>query len=391
MKVLQQVGHNGIWNIDAHYKNDISDGFVFCAYSHSDADLKEKYFAKHKDLIDKSFLDLQYFGKKESGNIDKGNLKSYTFHPAANIDDEDHTDVFIEQSIKLGIKYQIDLGLTNVIIPHFYENDNQERYIGMVRNINKWLITHKADGIKYFMTVPIANHTIIDENKIESLLYCLTDMDIIFDGYYIVCEQKPETMQKISVDFKYLKNLTRIFQVLKKQKFLTIYAYANFDAVVFLATTDIDYITIATFEKLRNFNIKQFLSTDQGGPSKGWYFSEKLLNFIKAQLLDLIRMQNGMSVIENEKNIFSDGILKPNYPWSNVKPDVHKNYLLAVDRLLREVGAIENLKERKEFVLNKIDNAIAGYEELERKNIYLSDQSSKNYHLDIWKSFLLTK
>lgn len=288
MKILQQVGHNGIWNIDAHYKNEIGDGFVFCAYSYSEEDLKEKIFSKHKDIIDKSFLDLQYFGKKESGNIDKGNLKAYSFHPAANLGDENQTDIFIANAIKQGVTFQINLGLKNVIIPHFYENDEPERFIGMVKNINKWLAKNKKEGIKYFMTVPIANHTVIDESKIETLLYCLTDMDIVFDGYYIVCEQKPETMQKISVDFKYLKNLTRIFQVLKKQKFITIYAYANFDAIIFLATTDIDYVTIGTFEKLRNFNIKQFLASDQGGPSKGWYFSEKLLNFVKAQLLDLV-------------------------------------------------------------------------------------------------------
>jgi hypothetical protein len=285
MEILHQTGWRGIWNIDTHYKNGIGDGFIFCAYSYPYGEIEEKYFKKYKGIIDKSFIDLQYFGKKESGNIAKGNLDTYPFHPAANKEDKNQTDVFIEKSIKEGIKYQLNIGLKNIIIPNFYENVDESRFFGMVKTINRWLIKNKQDNVKYFMTVPIANHTIIDANKIDNLLYCLTDMDIVFDGYYIICEAKPENRQKLNTDFKYFNNLSRVFEVLKKQKFITIYAYANWDALIFLSTSNIDYITIATYENLRNFNIKRFLVSEDGGPSKGWYFSEKLLNFIKAQLI----------------------------------------------------------------------------------------------------------
>lgn len=393
MNVLQLTGHFQKWNLDSYYENSIGDGFIFCAYS-----FPEGYFLAPEingystpEILNKSYIDLQYFGKKEGGNIDKGKLKTYKFHPAAHASITDQTNIYIETLIQKGVEYQIDtLGLKNVIIPHYYENDNLDFFIGMVKTLNNWLKLNRKIGIKYFMTIPITHYTIIDENKIEKLLYNLTDKNIVFDGYYVVCESKPETGQKLNTDFKYLNNLASVLSTLKKQKFLTIYSYANWDSLIFLSITNIDFITIGTYENLRNFNINRFIKKEDGGPSKGWYFSEKLLNFVKAPLLDLVRIQNGISIIQNEKNIFSDIILEKGYPWSNQKPEVHKNYLLAIERLLRELDSEEDLSKRKNLMINKINNAINHYSQLELKGIYLTSES-KNYHLESWKAFLLSR
>jgi hypothetical protein len=393
MEILHLTGHFQKWNLESHYENSIADGFIFCAYSFAQGffDSPKINGYKTEDILKKSFFDLQYFGKREGGSISKGKLKTYDFHPAANADVEEQTNTLIEGLIKKGVKYQIEtLGLKNVIIPNYYENDRMEHLIGMIKNINKWLSKNKKEGVKYFMTLPITNHTIIDEDKVDKLLYNLTDIDMVFDGYYVICESKPDNRQKLSTDFKYLNNLSTVLSVLKKQKFSTILSYANWDALIFLTLTDIDYITIGTYENLRNFNIKRFTTEEDGGPSKGWYFSEKLLNFIKSPLLDLIKIQKGIGLIENDKNIFSETVLKDGYPWSNQKPEVHKNYLLAIERLLKELAAEKDLKKRKELMLKKIDTAINIYEALEKKNIYLTDES-KNYHLGTWKSFLLSK
>jgi hypothetical protein len=393
MKVLQLAGHLMKWNLDAYYQNDISEGFIICAYN-----FEKGYFNRDKisgyetsDILSHAYFDLQYFAKKDAKNITKGKLATYPFHPAAALDDGSQTNTWIENLIKQGIKYQIEvLGLTNVIIPNYYENDNLEQFVGMIKTINRWLNNNKIDGVKYYMTIPITNHTIIDAEKIDKLLYYLTDISIVFDGYYILCESKPDTRQKVSTDFKYLNNLTTVLHVLKKQKFTTIYSYANWDALVFLALTDIDYITIGTYENLRNFSIKRFTIDEDGGPSKGWYFSEKLLNFIKSPWLDLIRINNGLDLIRNERNIFSDAILTFGYPWSNQKPEVHKNYLLSVERQLKEIASIGDLIVRKKYVIDKIDAAIAAYRKLNEMNIYFDDES-RNYHLATWRSYLLSK
>ncbi|THU33003.1 hypothetical protein FAM09_26530 [Niastella caeni] len=393
MKVLQLAGHLIKWNLDAYYQNDISEGFVICAYN-----FENGYFSRDKisgyetsDILNKAYFDLQYFAKKDAKNITKGKLGTYPFHPAAAMDDGSQTNTWIENLIKQGVKFQIEtLGLKNIIIPNYYENDNLEQFVGMIKTINRWLSNNKIEGVKYYMTIPITNHTIIDAEKIDKLLFYLTDISIVFDGYYILCESKPDNRQKVSTDFKYLNNLTTVLYVLKKQKFTTIYSYANWDALIFLSLTDIDYITIGTYENLRNFSIKRFTMDEDGGPSKGWYFSEKVLNFIKSPWLDLIRMNNGLDLIKNERNIFSDAILTFGYPWSNQKPEVHKNYLLSVERQLKEIASIEDLSVRKKYMIDKIDAAIATYRKLNEMNIYFDDES-RNYHLATWRSYLLSK
>jgi hypothetical protein len=391
MKTLHLVGHNHKWNLDSHFQNGIGEGFIFCSYSFGkDFDEKPKISGYNmSDIIPISKIDLQYFGKKESGDIENGNFKSYSFHPS-NFDGDSSTNEYMLNSIKEAVKYQIRKGFNDIIIPNHYENENVDELIGLIKNVNKWLGKNKDNNYRYFMTIPFTNHTIIDSVKVENILYALTEGNINFDGYYIVCESKPDIKQKISTDIKYLKNLSRVFYILKKQKFITLYAYANWDALVFLSICDIDFISIASYENLRNFKINRFLSTEDGGPSKGWYFSEKLLNFVKAQFIELIREKGCIPLIENDRNIFSEIILDTNFPWNNHKPEVHKNYLISVNKQLYQLAAEKDLSKRKGLLLQKIDNGIKAYEELENNKIYLQEDS-KNYHLAIWKSFLMSR
>ncbi|MEJ7913033.1 MAG: hypothetical protein WKF70_07755, partial [Chitinophagaceae bacterium] len=190
MQTLHLVGHRPNWNLDAYFQNQVGDGFVFCAFSCQEGFFKQKTINGYdtKEILNKSFLDFQFFGKKESGLISKGKLSSYPFHPAATPDTELKTSAYMEVAIREAVKYQIELGLQNIIIPTYYENDSLSEFIGHLETTNLWLRKNKNPELKYFMTIPVTHHALIDSEKIEKLLYSLTDMDIVFDGYYIVCE-----------------------------------------------------------------------------------------------------------------------------------------------------------------------------------------------------------
>jgi hypothetical protein len=212
-------------------------------------------------------------------------------------------------------------------------------------------------------------------------------MNICFDGYFITCENKPEYRKKLTTEIKTLRNLSRVFKTLKQQNFETIYAYANWDAIIYLAQTDIDYITIGTYETLRNFDIKRFTEEISGGKSDGYYFSEKLLNMVRANDVTNIQVMGGLEHFENEMNIFSDIILKEGYKWNIHKPDINKNYLLSISRLLHDIAGISDLDLRKKYVLNLIENGIKNYSYLANRRIFLENESS-NYHLNTWKTYL---
>lgn len=382
MKTLHALGHNSNWNIDSFNEQDIGDGFLITAYSNGIKFLEKK---KMQDILPLSLIDLQYYGKKLSGQISGGKLKEFSFHPA-NLTSDDHTSVAFLNSIIQGIQFQSNEGFDNIIIPNCYADDDINELIGLIQEVNDYVSKKRKSNKKYYMTLAFSRDLIIDSDKVEQILTACTDMSINFDGYFIVCESSFGFGEKVNKDVKVIRNLATVFKTLKEQQFETIYGYANWDSILYLAITDIDFISIGTYENLRKFDINRFVLDESGGGSKGYYFSTKLLNMIKADDVTILREFGFIDRIKNERNIFSDIILKENYQWNIHKPDVNKNYLLSIDNLLHEISGIP-IEERKQFVLDLIDQAINNYAYLEENDVYLTSTSG-NYHLGIWKTIL---
>ncbi len=395
MKILHQLGHNYRWALDSFFQNQIGDGFIISALSISKDKVGNKLSGYESDVyLPLSMVDLQFYGSKVSRGK---NLKSYEFHPV-NYTGKDSTEVSTVDAVISGIKYQENLKLETIIIPTIYiEPEKEEARTQLIQKINDRLEKHKTSvqkqkrGVvkaRYFMTVPISKLSIQNDQEIEHLLQDLTDMNIVFDGYYIVCEPDLQARKKISVNLKYYINLNKILSTLKKQGFQVILGFSNVDSLVFAAMNDLDYISIGTYEVLRNFNIRRFIDKDGGGPSKGWYYSEKLLNFVKAQQLDDLRDRGALDLIRNDENIFSDAILQEGYDWSIHRPDVHKNYLLAVSRQLKKIASFSPGNDRIEYMIKLVNAARETYRQLEDdKGLFLDDESS-SYHLPKWLSVL---
>ncbi len=379
MKITHALGHNSNWSIESYHEQQIGDYFLIIAFNHGMKFLTKPAF---RDIKEISMIDLQFYGKKNN----KGKLGEFSFHPA-NCSSLDVTNVYFDNCIKEAIEFQRGNGFRNIIIPHYYDNEEVDGIISTIKKINNYVKTLQKGNERYFMTLPFANHIIIDKDKVETILFECTDQNICFDGFYIVCENKPEFRRKVTTELKILKNLTKVLKTLKDQNFKTIYSYANWDAVLFLTKTDIDYITIGNYENLRNFDIKRFTEDESGGGSKGYYYSEKLLNMIRADDLTQIRETNNLQLIKNDKNIFSDIIIREGYPWNIHKPEVNKNFFLAYSRLLEDVAGINDLSLRKQFMSEKIEKANQIYDILEQKGVYL-DKESSNYHLNIWRTYL---
>ncbi|HYC85366.1 MAG TPA: hypothetical protein VEB86_09100 [Chryseosolibacter sp.] len=382
MKILHQLGHNAKWNIDAFTENDIGSGFIYSAFN----------FTLNKiNNIDPeiSTVDLQYYGKK-SGTAELGKFSTFPFHPQ-NGHQADKTTTSNMVNIYEGIKYQESLSLKKIIIPAYYETNAVNKIISVVNTSNKYLRENrKKRSTEYYMTIVLSLDMLVNANAMDVLLSALTDKDIIFDGYYVVCESDPGYKKKINPDYDYVENLCRVFLTLKGQGFKVIHGYSNWDAIVFLSICDIDYVTIGTYENLRNFNPDRFMHEMSGGPSDGWYFSEKLLNLIKTKEITNIRRLGGLPLIPDDKNIFSDVILDPGFIWNTHKPDIHKNYLLALSRILNQIVQFDEKKDRINFCLSLIEVAKKSYEGLAKRKIYLEDESS-DYFLSTWSSFLRSK
>lgn len=389
VEILHQLGHRYKWNLDSYFKNQIGDGFIFTAYSfNSDKIGVDISGYDPKEYLPLSLIDLQYYGYKSSK--DKGKFDTYDFHPSK-IESGGTTTIEYPNLIYRGIDYQIKHGFKKVIIPMRCEQVKDIlAFSGIVDKLNKYLLEHRSPAIEYYLTVSFTDAEIKDREWVEKVLTVLTNINKVFNGYYVVCDSAPEYKKKISVNYDYYTNLARVFSILKKNNFKLIYGYANWDAIVFLALADIDYIAIGTFENLRRFNIKRFTEDGGGGPSQGWYYSERALNMIRSQELVKLRGSQCIDLIKNDKNIFSDIILDQAYPWvnnGNNRPDVHKNYLLSVSRELKNISLKTVGSDRIIHVLQRISDAQKMYKELNDRRVYLEDESN-DYHLSVWKTFL---
>jgi hypothetical protein len=385
-KILHQIGFKGNWNLDAYFENGIGDGFIFTAFSipqdKFDGDISGY---KKGQYIPISMVDLQFYGSKDSKG---GQLNSYEFHPANTLKNAS-TQVSTLDNVFKAINFQEEKGFKKIIIPILCSGTGKiADFIEIINKINNKLT--KKNGLEYFMTIPFSLSVMRDNDSIEKILIAITDLNIKFDGYYIAHEASLEAGKKVNVEYVRYENLNRIFNVLNKQGYKIIYAYANWDSLIFLSLVNIDYITIGSYEVLRNFSIGRFTEEKSGGPSDGWYFSEKLLNFIRAREIENLRNKNVLDLVKNTDNIFSDIILEEGYPWNTHKPDVHKNYLLSINRLLHELSTKDNIKDRALLMLEKIKGAQDVYKELNEKGVFLLEANS-NYHLSLWETFLRQK
>ncbi len=386
MKLLHQLGHQHKWALDSLFQNKVGDGFILSAYNIEKQKIGQKLSGySAKQYLPISFLDLQFYGSKNSIG---GKLDTYEFHPINH--KKEKTEPGTLDAVIAGVKFQEKLGLKNILVPNVYmHHEKSNRTSRLIKEINTHITKKRKKDCLYFMTIPVSGHSIRNDEEIEKLLQELTDMNITFDGYYVVCESNLESKKKISVDFKYYMNLGKIMSTLKKQGFKTILGFSNVDALVFCTMADIDYVSIGTYENLRKFTIGRYTEEVGGGASEGWYYSEKLLNFIKARQLDIIRGRNAIDLIKNDDNIFSDIILADGYVWNTHKPDVHKNYLLAIARQLKELDIIPIGPSRVLHLVKIIEKARELYKNLEKQGIYLDDESL-NYHLSTWLSIVKT-
>lgn len=390
MKILHQVWHNPVWNIDAYYNYAIGDGFIFCARNHKYEAIFSQSIWWHlpREFLELSFLDLEFYGWKESI---WSKLETYPFH-AMNLGNDTETKISLYDAMIHAKNYQESKGLTKIIIPNILITESNIKNVcsSYIHPISKHLI--KAVDKKYYMTITLSYDILAKKELVNFLLSELTSPDIKFDWYYIVVDSNIEYKQKVSTNMNYFESMYRIFSSLKKNWFEVVHWLANWDSLIFLAIVPgIDYISIGTYENLRKFNISKYTRDEGGWASKGWYFSEKLLNMVKPEFIDMIRNQWGLELIQNDLNIFSDEILTEGYVWSSAKPSIHKNYLLALSRLYKELDMIEDINDRIRFLLGKIEFASNVYADLQKSHkVKLIDESS-NYHLWLWESFLLTK
>lgn len=153
MKIVHSLGHNHNWNIESYYEQEIGDEFLITAFTFG-ADFESN--KRIVPILEKCWIDLQFYGKKASGQISSGKLSEFSFHPANIVNEEELTNIYIQELIEQAIKFQEEKGFKKIIIPHYYEDTDSQAIIAIIKTTNRYLKSNGKKNVEYFMTLPFA-------------------------------------------------------------------------------------------------------------------------------------------------------------------------------------------------------------------------------------------
>ncbi len=285
-------------------------------------------------------------------------------------------------------KQNLDFQLTNnfqyVIIPtRYFEFISDNSY----EQLKQYYVTPFAEGIKQrkiskkvLLTVIVRHEQLMDENKRNFLLNWITGINNI-DGVYLIFESQ-FTSKQIK-DPQYLLNAMVFIHSLKVNDLEVHLGYTNTEGILY-SLAEPDSISMGSYENLRSFNIKRFITPEkkkqQRGPTARLY-SGKLFQWIEYGYIESI-----VKLYDNWENIFENSrynplMFKEEFKWHFNKPELYKHYFLIYSKQVK--GLPKTYNEKIKWLSKSFKSAINIFDDIKEKRINI-DSDSDGSHLYHW-------
>ncbi len=373
-KLLHQTGYNLTWNIQSYKEDKTGDGFIFSPKHISKYELENI----SSEIKEKSFFDPQLYRFK----INRGKLKTYNYCLANKFTDIDTSDLEENktQIAEKCVEFQINNKFEYVVFPTIYPEDYQNDYLLRLESnfstpFLKQIQTYDSKH-KVLQTIIIKKNDIMIEDNLNKLLTTLTRLNV--NGFYIIFESSATSKQ--IKDPKYLMNALIIIFQLRKNGFEVHVGYTNGESLVY-SIAGPNSITMGSYENLRKFNIINFENTEREirGPRPRIY-SDALIQWIDHGYKDAI-----IALFPNWELVFCSTkyrvlMFNPDFQWHFQKSQLYKHYFLLYSNQIRNLP--DNLKERENHVLSKLQEALRLSEQL--KDVVTLDENSDGSHLPHW-------
>lgn len=379
LKVLHQCGHNTVWNLKSYIDEGIGDGLIF---SPSDFE-KEKIERLNIEIKQKSLFDPQFY----LPHSDKKKFETYDFFPNTFMDSaystEDYEEIAFEDAYKC-VEFQKNNKFSDIIIPCVYKDNFTEQYLEAQKDlyVMPFLSAIEKLGISgnIFLTIILKDNYLYDENIKKDLLSFATSFQSI-DGIYIIPEHS-ETYKRIR-DERYLFELMKFIDKLRDNELLVHLGYTDIEGFI-LSLSGLTSISIGTYENTRCFNIDKFKKNDgqRQGPNPRVFSSKLLQNVEYTYLASLETLYDKYNELFEEDE-YKIKMFNPTYSWHFSKPEIYKYYLCHYTKLLKALP--ENYDEEYNFILEKINESMIYYKEIEESGV-LFDEKSNGDHLIHWKN-----
>lgn len=377
LKIYHQCGARTKWNLDSFTKDNVGDGVIFSPTDEK----KEKIEQIENEVKEKSFFDPQYYWPRS----DKKNLKTYEFFPNTMLDEQYSTANYQEKAYEDSYKcveFQVENNFDRIIIPCVYKENFTEDYLEIQK---EWYVVPFLDAISnfetdkpIFLTMIIKDSYLLDEKIRNDLLNFATSFQMI-DGIYLIPEHA-ETYKRIR-DERYLFELMKFIDILRQNDLLVHLGYTDIEGFI-LSLSDITSLSIGSYENTKSFNIEKFRITEgrRMGPNARVFSNNLLQNVEYTYLASLEASYPRFNELFPE-NDYKIVMFEPTYNWHFTKPEIYKYYFLEYSKILNELP--ENYEERYEYILEKLNQSMIYYKEIEDNGVLLDERSNGN-HITHW-------
>jgi len=376
MKLFHQTGHNYKWNLQSYENDGIGDGFILSPLNMTHEELQ----GLSPQIKTMSFFDPQLYRPGDR----KGDLSTYAYFPA-NIKSSFSTSDFEklkEQIAEKCVALQMENGFGKVVIPTRHFERERSNYIEEFAEsiIDPFLNEiSKYDKKPVLLTVIVNDGKLCDETSRNILLDWITGIKGI-DGIYLIFNFPRNTKQ--IKDANLLSEALYFVHSLRQNELEVYIGYVNTEALLYSLAFP-NCVTCGSYENLRYFTITRFKTQEEGsqqGP-KARLYSSALFQWIEHTYISPIQQ-----LYDKWQTIFSDSkyrplMFTPEFNWHFQKPELYKHYFIELSRQIASLP--KAYEDRKRHVINKINTAIAAFDEINEAGVIL-DQNNDGTHLNHW-------
>lgn len=377
MKIYHQAGHNLVWNLDSFCRDHAGTGIIFSPIN----DGPVKILGLEAAVRAQSLFDPQFY-VPASG---RGKLQEYPFFPSAVLEEVTTSDFETAcwDIARECVKWQIDAGLSCVVIPIKYYNDVPSDYFAQISScyVEPFVSAVKEYGFggPVLLTMILKHGQIIDEQQRNFILNWLTGINGI-NGVYLIFEHSSPYKQ--IKDPVYLANSLKFIKVLKDNDFIVYIGYNNTEGI-FYSLAGPDAISMGVYENLRRFDARRFVEQEAKG---GQQPNPRLYSGILFQWIEFTYVQAIQQLYENWSELFETTAytpmdFRPGKDWNLRQPELYKHFFLVFSRQVSELP--DDLNNRFEFLNTAIRRARKEFSAIEEAGVAL-DENSDGTHLNAW-------
>ena len=378
-----QDGHGPATKVTSSFKEDLSDGLILEPRTKPSTTII-KYINEIKDKYPEKriLFDPQFYASVIKADT-YGKLNSYPYFKQRLNSASDFTPKKLEQYVQEIIKYQRDLGLTEIISPALIMDsfDGREQIINAgMYELSENTICIPGNDLKLYLSLPINELALQQKEQLIEFLNTITTSKA--HGFYIFID-RITSLNLQWTDPKRLANLMYIVNVLKDNDYDVIVGYVDMCSML-LNAVGASTIANGWFKKQKHFTKVRFEASPGGGFRRSKYTSKQLLNsiFIDEELQPIYEVGLIGEVIMTS---LTDNKLQRNpvsQEWTLEEEVMH--YWTVIKTVITEIESKDSIGERLNYLKGIISDATATYTLLKANDISFRPETGPQF-LSVWQ------